>query len=290
MNTRLYLLYISKQTNFYPSVIKNNLLVGHWNCRSINNKKLIFSKFLRDNQFDIFCLNETKLDNTNKRIFEMNNYNIVTKNRNRHGGGVAILIKNNLKFNLIHELIDSDFEMVGVNVKLALTSINIISFYLPPDNQKNKVRNQLSNELFDKLDKLKPYILVGDLNCHNTSWFCNKTSLKGSQLNDLIHDFDLSVINNKNPTFCCSHSNSNSVIDLMIISNQLCDKLNKFKVHPNDMLSDHFPISGEFRIKTNKLANPDVTYFNRVDWKEYTKLLDIELERNNGDTSCLEND
>ena len=75
----------------------------------------------------------------------------------------------------------------------------------------------------------------------------------------------------------------------MIISNQ-CDKLNKFKVHPNDMLSDHFPISGEFRIKTNKLANPDVTYFNRVDWKEYTKLLDIELERNNGDTSCLEND
>ena len=116
-------------------VIKNNLLVGHWNCRSINNKKLIFSKFLRDNQFDIFCLNETKLDNTNKRVFEMNNYNIVTKNRNRHGGGVAILIKNNLKFNIIHELIDSDFEMVGVNVKLALTSINIISFYLPPDNQ-----------------------------------------------------------------------------------------------------------------------------------------------------------
>ena len=81
-----------------------------------------------------------------------------------------------------------------------------------------------------------------------------------------------------------------SVIDLMIISNQLCDKLKKFKLHSNDMLSDHFPISSEFRIKTNNLTNPDVTYYNSVDWNEYTKLLNIELERNKVDVSCLEND
>ena len=72
---------------------KNQLKVGHWNCRSINNKKYIFNKFLRDNEFDVFGLNETKLDDKNKKEFELTNYNIVLKNRNRRGGGVALLIK-----------------------------------------------------------------------------------------------------------------------------------------------------------------------------------------------------
>ena len=38
------------------------LKVGHWNCNSIQNKSLIFNKFLNDNNFDVFCLNETKLN------------------------------------------------------------------------------------------------------------------------------------------------------------------------------------------------------------------------------------
>ena len=78
--------------NDSQSIEKSLLNIGHWNCRSINNKKLIFNKFMRDNDFDIFGLNETKLDNNNKREFELTNYNIELKNRNRPGGGVAILI------------------------------------------------------------------------------------------------------------------------------------------------------------------------------------------------------
>ena len=74
----------------------NNLKVGHWNSNSIKNKNFLFNKFINENNFDIFCLNKTKL--SVKTQLEFGNYNIIRKDRNRRGGGVAILIKNNLQF------------------------------------------------------------------------------------------------------------------------------------------------------------------------------------------------
>ena len=63
--------------------------------------------------------------------------------------------------------------------------LTVISFYLPPDNQRNKNNNQLTEEIFAKLESFKPYVLLGDLNCHSTIWFCSKTSPKDAKLNDL---------------------------------------------------------------------------------------------------------
>ena len=99
----------------------------------------------------------------------MFNYNIITRYRNRHGGGVALMIKKNLNFSKIDSLNDLEFEITGAKIKLHNSVINVITFYLPPDNQKNKNRNQFSTDLFNMLDKYKPYILLGDLNCHSKS-------------------------------------------------------------------------------------------------------------------------
>ena len=263
--------------NDSQSIEKSLLNIGHWNCRSINNKKLIFNKFMRDNDFDIFGLNETKLDNNNKREFELTNYNIELKNRNRRGGGVAILIKKNLKYSLINDLNVFNYEIIGIKVKLVNTYINVISLYLPPDNQKNKNDNQLTSELFNKLEQLKPFILIGDLNCHSTSWNCRKTSTKGRILNDYLENFNLNILNNSKYTHYADNSSNGSVIDLMIISSDLSDKFNKFTVHPNDMLSDHLPISCTFNLKTKHIRNPYTIYIKKTNWDTYKIELDKEL-------------
>ena len=106
--------------------INNQLTVGHWNCNSITTKQLPFNKFISENKFDLFSLNETKLDDRNKKTLEFYNYNIETRNRNRNGGGVAILIKKNLEYTVIQELNNLDFEILGVTVQLVNTSINVI--------------------------------------------------------------------------------------------------------------------------------------------------------------------
>lgn len=104
--------------------LKNNLTVWHLNCNSINTKKLLFTKFIRDNEFDVFCLNETKLDYRNKNTFEIYNYNSIFKHRNRNGGGVGILVKNGIKYEEILTLKVLEYESIGVKVYLKILTIN----------------------------------------------------------------------------------------------------------------------------------------------------------------------
>ena len=168
-----------------------------------------------------------------------------------------------MKYDIILEINELKFEIIGIKVKLNNISVNIISFYLPPDNNKNKNYNQFNDEFFEKLDSLKPFILIGDLNCHYSSWYCKKNTTKGKILNEYLEKYNFNVINKNKDTFYSDIHNSGSVIDLMIISNDLSDKIKEFTVHPNDMLSDHFPISCSFNIKTAHIKNPYTVYLKK---------------------------
>ena len=61
--------------------------------RHIDEIRVLLSDF----SFDILAINETKLDHT---IFDceihINNYSIVCYDRNSHGSGVAIYVKNSI--------------------------------------------------------------------------------------------------------------------------------------------------------------------------------------------------
>lgn len=97
-------------------------------------------------------------------------------------------------------------------------------------------------------------MLVGDLNCHSTDWYCTNITPNGKKLSGLITNFNLNVLNSNKPTHVSYSSKSKSVIDLFIISNDLSDKFNYFKVFCNDILSDHSPICGSFNIEIEKYS------------------------------------
>lgn len=275
------------------NIYKNQLVIGHWNCNAINTKKIIFNKFIRDNNFDIFRLNETKLDDRNKTKFELFNYSTILKNRNRNDIGVGILIKNGIKYEQIQGLNSLNYEILGVKLKLINHSINIFSFYLPPDNQKNRANNQLSDELFLKLDQHRPYILVGDLNCHSKSWFCKQTFPKGAIPEDLLLEHNLTVVNTRKNTYSHFTADSESVIDLMIVADEILHLFDKYQVHNNNMTSDHYPISGVFHFKTQYIKNPYTIIKKKTDWKLFAYFLDpllMELNKEDQDQASLEVD
>ena len=160
---------------------------------------------------------------------------------------------------------------------------------MPPDNIRNNYKNQLTKELFETLDHLKPFILVGDLNCHSKSWYCKNTSKKGSELEEFLYEHDLSIVNSSEPTYNSFSYDQSSILDLMIVSNDIVDKIDKFKVLSQDMTSDHFPIVGTFNFKTNYIKDPFLVYKKRIDWKKYTDNIDLSLRNNYGDdNSSLE--
>ena len=52
----------------------------------------------------IICINQTKLDDsTDDSLIHINDYVIIRKDRNKHGGGVAIYIHQNIQFELKSE-------------------------------------------------------------------------------------------------------------------------------------------------------------------------------------------
>lgn len=110
--------------------------------------------------------------------------------------------------------------------------------------------NFIPDELFAELNKNKPFILCGDLNCHSTKWFCSNTTPKGKNLADLIEKFDLNILNSDIPTISNLNPNSISIIDLLIVSNDLSDKFNSLKINSDNLTSDHYPLKVTFNIKT----------------------------------------
>ena len=73
----------------------SKLKLAHINIRSCRNKEVEISLFLKENDIDILTLNETWLKNSFK--LDIPNYTTARRDRpRRQGGGVAILVRNDI--------------------------------------------------------------------------------------------------------------------------------------------------------------------------------------------------
>ena len=63
-----------------------------YNAQSLINKFITVMQYIQDNKIDIFCINETFLNNNITNINLLNNYTMIRQDRDKRGGGVAIII------------------------------------------------------------------------------------------------------------------------------------------------------------------------------------------------------
>ena len=106
--------------------------------------------------------------------------------------------------------VDSELQVIAVKTTLH-KPVNISSIYISPHDSIND----------QKLDKLieqipKPYILLGDLNSHDTIWGYLKTNKKGSDLEKVIKSNNLCILNNKTPTYLNPSTGCYSAIDITL--------------------------------------------------------------------------
>ena len=105
-----------------------SLNVGSWNCNSTSNKKILLNKFLQDNVFDIFCLNETKCKA--KTTLQFNSNHVLQKNRKgKGGGGVALLVKDHLCYKKLNDLDEFNLELEAISIQTKNFWIKIICLY-----------------------------------------------------------------------------------------------------------------------------------------------------------------
>ena len=155
----------------------------------------------------IICINETKLDDSiDDSLVHTDGYAIIRKDRNKHGGGVALYIHQNINFELKGELMCDEIESISVQIKNGKFKPFIVtSIYRPPGKPVS---------YFDKLEYLfgqlesqnKEFIILGDTNCGFDTPSVNNTK----HLNNILNSFGYSQLIKK-PTR--TTSTTSTIID-----------------------------------------------------------------------------
>ena len=222
-------------------IVKININLIHWNCNSLNNKIEEFKSFCFKFNPAIISLNETKMSEFNANyVLNIENYITIHKarNNNKNGaGGVALLIRNDIKFSECALFNSLDIEVCAINTTLNGKETCIISYYNPP-NQK------INGKIFEILKKEGlEFILMGDMNAKTTLLGADKNNENGDILDNLVLENDCIITNNKEHTHINFNGKTRSILDYCVISTKLYDQFQDFVVlNEEDMTSDHFPI------------------------------------------------
>lgn len=195
------------------SIIKNQRRASLMNLINIQNP-------------DIILLNETKLNKAHILRFE--NYNIIRNDREDKypGGGTAIIIKKNIKYNEITiPRINKEKILEHTIIKLNIINdktLYIIAAYAKCGNQKEFIPE--INKIFSslKLNQLENYyILAGDLNAKHTDWKNPNNNPRGIALKNWIErntmTYKIKLLSTKYP----SYPSGNSFLDLVIVDTRL---------------------------------------------------------------------
>lgn len=160
--------------------------IGQLNITSLVKHIEELRIFLHDHTFDILCINETRLDDTihNDEV-KIIGYELVRKDRNRNGGGVAIFIRNAIPYIERRELIPDNVEAICLEIKKSKSKPVLIStWYRPPDSSIDLL-DRFEKFLQKADDEQKELIITGDLNCNLLAMEGNAHTIKLTDLFDV---------------------------------------------------------------------------------------------------------
>ena len=212
--------------------------LGLLNTRSVCNKTVPVSTYLKTHRLDIFGLTETWLrsDSGSDSILAAlvpDDYTIVHKARPRsRGGGIALILHKSLKYKIISLPPSESFESLCLDVSTNTMALRVYLIYRPPSLSQRDFLSDVADILEDMgLMSMSAY-LMGDLNLHldNTS---NKSAMEfltlvsNANLKQLVsgpthksgHTLDGVVTN-------CGHRVSECAVDCVTISDHFPIRVN----------------------------------------------------------------
>ena len=216
----------------FEELNQKGLRIVHLNVRSLLRNLSEIELLLSQNNVHILSLNETWLDDSvlDQEVY-IAGYQIIRKDRNRHGGGVVVYIKENLHYHLLRHNSLEHLEALPLLIAPEHSKAFVfMSWYRPPNSPICLF--DYYEELVSFLDSFgRSVIIMGDLNCD-----IMKTPLSNEtkHLNSINNIYSLNQINTTEYTRCSEHSIS--LIDHMLTN--CCDMVaSQGVIHSG--ISDH---------------------------------------------------
>lgn len=166
-------------TNSFNTIrsLKHSLSLVHLNVHSITSDEKLSQISIELGNFDVIGLTETLLDDSisDSQIAIDGFLPPFRKDRNRHGGGVAVYVSDRLVAQRCPDFEDKEIELIWLKLSWAKSNIYLACTYRPPNSQAS-YWEKLSNSLAKVLDiGTAEVFLVGDL---NNNYYENINDLK----------------------------------------------------------------------------------------------------------------
>lgn len=238
----------------------HNLIISHFNIRSLINKFEVLKEHILSNNYDIFTLSETWLSEEIKDyVIKIPGYTIFRQDRERRGGGVAIYIRNCShirQVKLIAKCTINDIDNVWISAQVNGKSVSIGCIY-NPTCANYKALEKLENILADCAISSDLIFCLGDLNIN----YLDEHSQEYNFLNSVFSSsFNLKQMINK-PTRITPHSST--LLDHIWI-NQPNMVINSEVVNLPEFNSDHCLVYSVVNLPIIRKQTPKFIYTRNI--------------------------
>ena len=171
--------------------IMDNIKILQWNCNGLRSRIDDIKQLLIHN-FDIICLQETRLTNNCK--FSIPGYNILRKDRpnGQLGEGQITAIKKNLFYDKIDNLAIYSLELLTIQMILDNEPVIIVNLYRKPETYTDL---QTWDTLLQHINTINSQkVICGDFNAHSNVWSSNNNP-SGATLTQALNNTYLIVLN-----------------------------------------------------------------------------------------------
>ncbi|GBO31256.1 hypothetical protein AVEN_77449-1 [Araneus ventricosus] len=177
------------------------------------------------------------------------------------GGKVLVAIRNK-NINVIARHIGK--EIVVADLLCGTTTLTVISFYIPPSQNKIQAISHLE-EVIENLN-ITSFILGGDINMRSLLWGPDipdhRASDDGGPFVDFILKHGLNIINDPNSASTFETKNGQSWIDITVSTSLLSDKIRDWKV-TKEVFSDHSSLTYKIAFDTLDLIGNTPNFSQR---------------------------
>lgn len=251
-----------------------NLRLALWNANGLSNHTNEVEIFLKNNYIDIFLISETHF--TSKTFFRIKDYDLVIANHpsgNAHAGA-AILIKSNIKYEILDPITEPYLQAAGVKVTCDNSSINIFSIYFPP---RHTVDCKDYENFFKNIGP--KFIVGGDFNAKHPWWGSRVQNPKGKALYECIIKNNYSPLTTGSPTYWPSDpAKRPDLLDFIVyngIPRSFLDISNC-----DDLSSDHSPIIATFSTVLHTIAKKVKIVTAKTDMQSFKYWIEQNLNLN----------
>ena len=187
-----------------PSRQRKRLTMASLNVNSLITKIDEIRLLVKNEKIDILAINETKIDHKiDDRLVSLGDFCLCRYDRSKQGGGVALYVRNTVRFEPREDLPNKSLELICIEVEPPNSNPFVVIAWHRPPSEPNSCFDSLHENLSLLDGEGKEIIILGDTNCD----FCHRDTTPSHivQLCEQYELFDMKQIikETHSELFCC---------------------------------------------------------------------------------------